>query len=211
MTMDLVTLLLLIRRPLTGRVPVLDSPCVVEVIQHSHAVGLRGAPYRTTALGQEARNHGPCTVHHPRTEQATSCSVNTRATPRRAELAAARPLPSSGSPTIHGVSLCAAATAQVCQPQTFPRRSRPPVAQTPAAQARPSPYTPRRPVYAPGQSPDAAGASSRHFPHRKRETYACNTKFRARFGGGNLPKRKMHPLCRCARPTRSHTPWRVQS
>ena len=42
MTMDPDTLLLTICGPRTGRVPVLDSPCVVEVF-HSHAVGLRGA------------------------------------------------------------------------------------------------------------------------------------------------------------------------
>ena len=155
MTMDPDTLLLLIRGPETGREPVLVSPCVVEGLRLSHAVGLRGAPYRTIAPGQEARNHGPCTVLRPRTEQATSCSVNARVTQRRVELAATRLLPSSGSPTLHRVSLCAAGAAHACRSQTFPMRSRPPVAQPPAAQARPSPHAPRRSVYGSGQSPDA--------------------------------------------------------
>ena len=106
MTMDPDTLLLLIRGPETGVAPVLGSPCVVEALWHSHAVGLRGAPYQTSTHAHEARNHGPCTVHRPRTEQATSCSVNARVVQRRVELAATRPLTSSVSPALRRVSLC---------------------------------------------------------------------------------------------------------
>ena len=62
--------------------------------------------------------------------------------------------------------------------QTLFMHPRPPVAQPPAAQARPSPHTPRRPVYGSGRSPDAASAASRHFAQRKRETSACDREVR---------------------------------
>ena len=104
MTMDPDTLLLTICGPQTGRVPVLDSPCVVGVL-HSHAVGLRGAPYQTQQHGHMARNHSPCAVLSAHTRQTTACSVSARIAQRRVELAAARLLPSSESPTLPEDSL----------------------------------------------------------------------------------------------------------
>ena len=172
MTMDPDTLLLTICGPLTGRVPVLDSPCVVGVF-HSHAVGLRGAPYQTQQPGLMARNHSPCTVLSAHTRQTTACSVSTRIAQRRVELAAARPLPSPESPAVHKDSLGATGAALSYRPQTIPTHKRPPVAQWWTAQVSPDLHTPHEPAYGRGHGPDTATVHSRLFPQEKREVFAC--------------------------------------
>ena len=172
MTLNPVTLLLTICGPLTGRVPVLDSPCVVGVF-HSHAVGLRGAPYQTHQPGHMARNHSPCTVLSAHTRQTTACSVSTRIAQRRVELAAARPLPSPESPAVHKDSLGATGAALSYRPQTIPTHKRPPVAQRWTAQVSPDLHTPHEPAYGRGHGPDTATVHSRLFPQEKREVFAC--------------------------------------
>ena len=124
MTLNPVTLPLTICGPQTGRVPVLDSPCVVGVF-HSHAVGLRGAPYQTQQPGLMARNHSPCTVLSAHTRQTTACSVSTRIAQRRVELAAARPLPSPESPAVHKDSPCIPRESHALRPQALYMRWHP--------------------------------------------------------------------------------------
>ena len=175
MTMDPDTLLLTICGPQTGRVPVLDSPCVVGVL-HSHAVGLRGAPYQTQQHGHMARNHSPCTVLSAHTGRAASCSVSARIAQRRVELAAARLLPSSESPTLPEDSLRTAGAARTLWTGTSPMRPHTPGTRAPAPQTSQGPDTPWRPTCGSGQSPDAARAPSRHFTQEKREARSCNSK-----------------------------------
>ena len=175
MTMDPDTLLLTICGPLTGRVPVLDSPCVVGVF-HSHAVGLRGAPYQTQQPCHMARNHSPCTVLSAHTGRAASCSVSARIAQRRVELAAARLLPSSESPTLPEDSLRTAGATRTLWTGTSPMRPHTPGTRAPAPQTSQGPDTPWRPTCGSGQSPDAARAPSRHFTQEKREARSCNSK-----------------------------------
>ena len=175
MTLNPVTLPLTICGPQTGRVPVLDSPCVVGVF-HSHAVGLRGAPYQTQQPGLMARNHSPCTVLSAHTGRAASCSVSARIAQRRVELAAARLLPSSESPTLPEDSLRTAGAARTLWTGTSPMHPHKPETRAPAAQPRQGPDTPWRPTCGSGQSPDAARAPSRHFTQEKREARSCNSK-----------------------------------
>ena len=86
MTMDPDTLLLSIRGPETGVAPVLGSPCVVDVLRHSHAVGLRG--HRTEPMHMAMRPattvHAPFIPHAPSRPPPGTCARDTQQTPRPA-------------------------------------------------------------------------------------------------------------------------------
>ena len=120
----------------------------------------------------------PVHQHNEATRRAVSCFTGARATKRRVDPTATRTLPRSVSPTLRRDRMSTSEAAHAPWSQTLFMHPRPPVAQPPAAQARPSPHTPRRPVYGSGRSPDAASAASRHFAQRKRETSACDREIR---------------------------------
>ena len=124
-----------------------------------------------------ARNHGPCTDESTHTGQAASCSVSARIAQRRVELAAARLLPSSESPTLPEDRIRTAGAARTLWTGTSPMRPHTPETRAPAAQTSQGPDTPWRQTCGSGQSPDAAGAPSRHFiTQEKREARSCNSK-----------------------------------
>ena len=113
---------------------------------------------------------------HP--HRAASCSVSARIAQRRVELAAARLLPSSESPTLPEDRIRTAGAARTVTldwdlPRAPAHAGNP---RTPAAQTSQGPGTPWRPTCGSGQSPDAARAPSRHFTQEKREARSCNSK-----------------------------------
>ena len=185
--MDPDTLLLTICGPLTGRVPVLDSPCVVGVF-HSHAVGLRGAPYQTQQPGLMARNHSPCTVLSAHTRQTTACSVSTRIAQRRVELAAARPLPSPVSPASLKASPCIPRESHALRPQALYMRWHPTPVLGHTNRGLSCTEIPPRTMCGSGLSPDPADSLSHRLAYVRR---SCRRNFRRSVAVAGAQKRSL--------------------